>query len=233
MKPIRPWRDDDELFQIARGELYTAVVGDIMDKLGFRAQFLPPQIQPLRDDMAAIGRAMTVLEADVHEEEGCHGSNPVLARPFGLMLDALDDLKRNEIYICTGASPRYALWGELMSARAMQCGAAGAVVDGYSRDTRGILALGFPTFSHGRYAQDQAPRGKVIDFRVPLMIGAVRVRAGDIVFGDLDGVCVVPREIEEETFTKALEKARGEKTVLKAIQGGMRSKAAFEKYGIM
>ena len=149
------------------------------------------------------------------------------------MLEALDDLKRNEIYICTGSSPTYALWGELMSTRAMKLGAVGAVVDGYSRDTTGILQMNFPTFSYGRYAQDQAPRGKVIDFRVPLEIGGVRVNSGDIVFGDIDGVCIVPREAETEVITKALEKARGEKLVKKAIEGGMSAREAFDKFGIM
>ena len=93
--------------------------------------------------------------------------NPVLKKSFGLMLEALDDLKRDEDYICSGASPTYALWGELMSTRATKLGATGAVVNGYSRDTRGILKMNFPSFSWGNYAQDQAPRGKVIDFRVP------------------------------------------------------------------
>ncbi|MBM3855217.1 MAG: RraA family protein [Verrucomicrobia bacterium] len=227
------WRDDHELFALARRELFTAVVGDIMDQLGARRQFLPPQIRPLHPDMVTIGRAMTVLEGDVFAEQSAGGRNELLNRPFGLMLEALDDLKPNEIYVCTGASPTYALWGELMSTRARRCGAVGAIVDGYSRDTRGILKLGFPTFSYGPYAQDQAPRGKVLDFRVPLQIGAARVNPGDILFGDIDGVCVVPRQLEVEVFTGALEKARGEKTVQKAIQGGMPAKAAFEKYGIM
>ena len=180
------WNTDDELFHIVRKELYTAVVGDIMDKLGFLHQFLSPQIKPLNDGSFVVGRAMTALEADVFNEAS--GRNLVLNKPFGLMLEALDDLKKNEVYICTGSSPRYALWGELMSTRAMKLGAAGAVVDGYSRDTRGILELGFPTFSYGRYAQDQAPRGKVIDFRVPLEIKGVRVNPGDIGLGDIDGV---------------------------------------------
>lgn len=227
------WRNDDELFALARRELFTAVVGDIMDQLNFQRQFLPPQIQPLRDDMVVIGRAMTVLEADVFAYSSESGNNKVLAKPFGLMLEALDDLKRNEVYICTGASPSYALWGELMSMRAMKLGAVGAVVDGYSRDTAAILSLNFPTFSRGRYAQDQAPRGKVVDFRVPLQVGETRVEPGDIVFGDLDGVCVVPRRIEREVFVKALEKARGEKRVMKAIKGGMSARAAFDKFGIM
>ncbi len=229
----RLWTDDTGLFALARTELFTAVVGDIMDKLGAQRQFLPPQIRPLRGDMVTIGRAMTVLEADVFSEKPAGGRNPLLQKPFGLMLEALDDLKPNEIYVCTGASPAYALWGELMSTRALRCGAVGAIVDGYSRDTRGILALGFPTFSYGPYAQDQAPRGKVVDFRVPLQIGDVRIQPGDILFGDIDGVCAVPRALEREVFTKALEKARGEKVVQKAIAAGMRAKTAFEKFGIM
>ena len=227
------WRDDDELFSLARQELFTAVVGDIMDKLGFVHQFLPPRIQPLRADMLVIGRAMTVLEADVFEESKQSDNNPIMAKSFGLMFEALDDLKTNEVYVCTGASPRYALWGELMTTRALKLGAAGAVVDGYLRDTHGILAQNFPAFSYGSYAQDQGPRGKVIDFRVPLEIDRVRLRPGDIVFGDVDGVLVVPREAERDIFMGAIEKARGEKIVQKAIEAGMSASQAFKEYGIM
>jgi regulator of RNase E activity RraA len=227
------WKDDDELFQLARRELFTAVVGDVMDKLGLQRQFLDPRIQPLREDMIVIGRAMPVLEADVFGENIESHANPLMKKSFGLMLEALDDLKPGEVYICTGSSPRYALWGELMSTRAMKLGAVGAVVDGYSRDTRGILALNFPTFSWGRYAQDQGPRGKVIDFRVPIEIDGVRIAPGDIIFGDIDGVCVIPRAAEQETFRRALEKSRGEKLVAKAIREGMSAVEAFAKFGIM
>jgi regulator of RNase E activity RraA len=223
------------LFDEVRRKLFTAVVGDVMDKMGLVRQFLPPGIKPLRDDMVVLGRAMTVLEADVFAEthDSSGAGNDVMSRPFGLMLRALDDLKAGEVYVCAGASPRYALWGELMSTRALGLGAAGAVVDGYHRDTRGILSLGFPTFSCGSYAQDQGPRGKVVDFRVPIEVGAVRVEPGDVIFGDLDGVCVVPRAAEEEVFRKALEKARMENVVEQAIQGGMGAEEAFRKYGVM
>ncbi len=149
------------------------------------------------------------------------------------MLEALDDLKKDEVYLCTGSSPTYALWGELMSTRAMKLGSGGAVVNGYSRDTKGILKLNFPTFSYGSYAQDQGPRGKVIDFRVEIEMNSVRIKPGDIVFGDIDGVCIVPKEIEYEVIEGALDKALGEKTVQKAIENGMGAKEAFDKYGIM
>lgn len=230
---MKEWNDDKALIKLIKEELYTAVIGDIMDKMGRTRQFLPPQIRPLRDDMFVVGRAMPVLEADVCENSTAGGANPILKRSFGLMLEALDDLKEDEVYICSGSSPDYALWGELMSARALQCKAAGAIVNGYSRDTKGILALDFPCFSYGPYAQDQAPRGKVIDFRVPIEINGVMIHNGDMLIGDIDGACVVPQEIEEEVFMRALEKARGERLVLKKIQEGMRARDAFDKFGIM
>lgn len=223
------WQNDQQLLELMRTELFSAVIGDIMDNLGLKHQFLPPQIQPLKSDMVVAGRAMPVLEADAEEAAAA----PFADKPFGLMLEALDDLKTNEVYICTGASPRYALWGELMSTRAIKLGAVGAVVDGYSRDTPGILNLKFPTFSYGRYAQDQAPRGKVIAYRTNIELGGVTVQPGDLIFGDLDGVCVIPQLQEIEIINGALEKARGENVVKKAIEKGMSACEAFEKYGIM
>ena len=224
------WNDDDELFALARRELFTAVVGDVMDRLGLQHQFLPPRIRPLDPAMVVIGRAMPVVSADLPEGEG---TNQPSERPFGLMLEALDDLRRNEVYINTGASPRMALWGELMSTRASRLGASGAVLDGYSRDTRAILSMGFPTFSWGSYAQDIAPRGQVVDFRTRIKIDGVTLGPGDIVFGDIDGVLAVPSDAVGDVFAGALEKARGEKKVRAALLEGNTAVAAFAKYGIM
>lgn len=227
------WKNDDELFGIAKRELFVALVGDVMDKIGFHHQFLPPSIKPLQNEFVVIGRAMPVLEADVYEEVVKDTNNQVMLKPFGLMFQALDDLKKNEVYICTGASPRYALWGGLMSTRAMKLGAAGAVLHGWSRDTIEIINLNFPTFSYGGYAQDQGPRGKVVDFRVSIELDNIRINQGDLIYGDRDGVVVVPNLAVEEVFSKAIEKARGEKMVRKALEGGMSTIEAFEKFGIM
>lgn len=109
------WKSDKELFKIAKDELFVALVGDILDTLGYQHQFLPPNIKPLRDDFVVIGRAMPVLEADVFEESASITKNPLMKKPFGIMFEALDDLKEDEVYICSGSSPRYALWGGLMS----------------------------------------------------------------------------------------------------------------------
>ncbi|HXZ31608.1 MAG TPA: RraA family protein [Terriglobales bacterium] len=230
---MKSWSTDEELFATIRRELFTCVVGDVMDKMGLQHQFLPPQIRPLRSDMVVVGRAMPVLAVDVFEEKVTGSNNKLMQKPFGLMLEALDDLKPNEVYVNTGSSPRNALWGELMSIRARKLGAAGAVLDGYLRDTKAVLKLDFSSFCWGSYAQDSAPRYKVVDFRIAIEIGCVRLRPGDFVFGDIDGVCVVPVEAATEVFTKALEKARGEKLVRKALEEGSSAVAAFEKHGIM
>ena len=223
----------NELFKMARAKLNTAVIGDILDTLGLVHQFLSPKIQPLNTDMMLVGMAMPVLEVDVYamREENAH--NPLMTKPFGMMFEALDDLKPDEVYIASGSSPRYALWGELMTTRAMHLGAAGAVLNGYSRDTHGVRKSGFPTFSYGAYAQDQGARGKVLDYRVAIEIDGISVRPGDVVVGDVDGVLIVPQDVASETFRLALEKANTESLVRKAIQNGMSTVEAFERFGVM
>lgn len=227
------WNNDEELFVIAREELFPALVGDALDKLGRLNQFLSPSIKPLQKNMKVIGRAMPVLEADVPGDVIPGTNNGLMRRPFGMMFDALDSLQWNEVYICSGSSHRYALWGGLMSIRALYLGAAGAVVNGFSRDTPEIAKLNFPTFGAGSYAQDQGMRGKVLDYRIPIEFSGVIIKPGDIVFGDLDGVLIIPRELEEDVFSAAIEKARSEKVVRKALEEGMSSKDAFERFGIM
>ncbi|EWY39622.1 demethylmenaquinone methyltransferase [Skermanella stibiiresistens SB22] len=212
--------------------MFTAVIGDVMDTRGLTRQFLPPEIRALDPDMMIAGRAMPVLEADCHGDT--LGAESGKANPFGLMLRALDELKRDEVYICTGGSPRYALWGELMSTRARTLGAAGAVVDGFHRDTRGIRALGFPVFSHGAYAQDQRVRGRVIDFRCSIEFGnGTRVAPGDVIVGDIDGVLAIPREHAAEIVALALEKVEGEEAVRVMIERGDRTEDIFGRTGIM
>ena len=218
---------DNLIFRQLRQELFTAVVGDVMDRIGLRHQFLPPDIRPLRADMVVVGRAMTVLEAD-HEESAD------VPEGFGLMFRALDDLKPGEVYICAGASPTYALWGGLMSTRAGRLGATGAVLDGFHRDTREIVELGFPVFSKGAYAQDQRGRGLVIDFRVPIgFANGCQIAPGDVIFGDIDGVVVIPKAAAQEVVRLALDKVNGEANVRRMIAEGQTTEDVFKKTGIM
>ncbi|TPK66804.1 RraA family protein [Mesorhizobium sp. B2-3-3] len=228
----RLYADDAEMYRLFEKELFVAVVGDVMDTLGLQHQFLPPVFKPVDEKTRLLGRAMPVLETDIFPSSE-PTRNPLMTKPFGLMFEALDDLKPGEIYVASGASPRYALWGELMSTRAKILGAHGALVDGFARDTDGIKALGFPCFCTGYYAQDQGVRGKVVDYRCAVEIGGVRIEPGTLLFGDKEGVLVVPRQTEEEVVRLALEKVRGEKLVARAIREGMSAVEAYRTFGIM
>jgi len=224
--------NDAELFRIIRDELFVAAVGDVLDTMGYQHQFLPAGIAPLEKSMRIVGRAMPVLEADVIND-GNRSAGPLSGKPFGLMLEALDDLKQDEIYIATGASLRYALWGGLMSTRARHLKAAGAILDGYVRDADEIERLGFNVFCRGTYAQDQGVRGQVIDYRCTIEIESVRIAPGDLLFGDREGVLVIPRAAEAEAVAKALDKVRTENKVADAIRGGMSACQALETFGVM
>lgn len=231
------WNSDEELFSLIREKLYTPVVGDILDQMGYTHQFLPMAIRPLTalvppnmvepmepdNRNKLVGWACTVLENDVF-------SAP--KKPFGYLTEALDQLKPNEIYVATGAH-NSALWGELLTATSRVKGAVGAVIDGPTRDTPQVLEQNFPVFCTGCWAQDSSLRTYVCDFRCPIEIGQVTIHDGDLIFGDVDGVLVVPRGIVDVVIEKALEKAAGEKLVRKAIENGMSATDAFDHFGIL
>ena len=215
---------DSQIFTMMREKLYTPVVGDILDQLGYYHQFLPQNIRPLTDDMKLAGRAMTVLIIDVFGPQ---------KKPFGLLTEAVDSLEKDDIYVASGGSKRSAYWGEILTATARTRGAAGAVVNGWHRDTPQVLEQDWPVFSCGCYAQDSGVRTQVVDFRCTIEIGNVTIHNGDIVFGDVDGVLIIPHEIIDEVMEKSLEKASGEKIVRRAIENGMTATEAFAKYGIL
>lgn len=218
------WKNDQELFDLIRAELYTPVVGDILDGLGRYHQFLPMEIQPMKEAMTIVGRAMPVVMMDIHGPQ---------EKPFGYLTEALDQLQPGEVYIAAGGSQRCAYWGEILTATAKHRGANGAIVYGPHRDTPQVLEQDWPVYSIGRYAQDSSVRTKVDSFRCPLEVGGVWIEPGDLVFADLDGVLIIPKDLETEVITQALEKARGEKLVRKEIEKGMSSTDAFRKYGIL
>jgi regulator of RNase E activity RraA len=218
---------DAELFALIRDRLFTAVIGDVMDRAGLTRQFLPPEIRAIVPDTGLVGRAMPVLVEDVKPGNG--GSDA-----YGIMFRALDELKPGEVYITAGGSPDYALWGGLMATRAMRLGAVGAVFEGCHRDTREITRLKFPVFSLGAYAKDQKDRGAAVDYRCRITFAnGVSVTPGDIIAGDVDGVVVIPKDAAADIVRDALAKVTGEEDVRRAIEEGEPTGSIFRRTGIM
>jgi regulator of RNase E activity RraA len=214
-----------------KDQLFSAVLGDVMDTIDLRHQFLSPRIQAIDPNMVIAGRAMPVKEADIGDS--VIEEKSLKDKDFGMMFEALDSLQENDVYICTGSSPTYALWGEMMSTRAKHLNASGAVLDGYHRDSTGVLHVGLPCFSYGAYAQDQGVRGKVVDYNCPIVMNGIKISPGDIVFGDRDGVLIIPKGSEEEVIQLAYKKATTENKLKLAIENGMSTVDAYAKFGVM
>lgn len=224
------WKTDEELFALMRAELATCPVSDVMEQLGFRFPMLPLEIRPLRPDLVMIGRAMPA-----QDEAPIPFGAPVRfdTKPFGLMFESIDALRPNEVYIASGGPTYSARFGEFLSLRASKLGAAGAVLNAHIRDANNIRALNLPVFAHGSYAYGLQRRHNVVDYRCSITVGKVRIRPGDLIFGDGDGVCVIPHEAEREIINRAIAKNRLEKDVRKELEAGHSITEAFKKHGVM
>lgn len=215
----------NERYEEMKGKLFSAVIADALDACGYRDQILRHDIRPLYPGAVVVGRALTVLSVDVYE---------IPDEPYKLELEAVDALKPGDVLVAqTNGTTQSSLWGELLSTAAEARGARGAVIDGFTRDSQAIADMGFPLFVRGIAPYDSKGRSDVIAYNTPIDCGGVKVFPGDLVFGDFDGVVVVPRAVEEQVLNAAFKKAAEEKEVRQALQNGMSVTAAFQKYGIL
>jgi regulator of RNase E activity RraA len=215
------------MLQSIATDLYTAVLSDVLDELGYRDQAMPPSIRPLDDTLVMVGRARTGLYREVYSV--VPGDNP-----YALEIALVDDLKPGEVAVLgCGGSTRIAPWGELLSTAARARGAAGCLTDGFVRDVKFIRRMSFPVFHGGIAPLDSKGRGKVAEIDVPIRCGGVAVAPGDLVVGDADGVIVIPRAIESQALSKAFAKVRGENSTREELERGASLADVFARHGIL
>lgn len=216
---------EEQKFEEMKSTLYAAVICDTLDELGYRNQAMREDINPINNDWVLVGRAKTVLAVDVYH---------VADNPYAKEIEAIDSVKPGEVLIgCTNESIRNGLWGELLSTASKMRGAYGAVVDGLIRDTKKILELDFPVFATGTKPVDSRGRGMVIDYDCPVMCGGVNVMPGDIIFGDRDGVVVIPKDLFDEVYDMAMNKATRENASRKELLEGKYLRDVYDKYGVL
>ncbi len=212
-------------FEEIGAKLYTAVVADILDDLGYRNQVMRYDIRPVYPEAKIVGRAATMLATDVDE---------IPARPYELELTLLDELRSGEVIVCTThGSRRCSIWGELLSTHARAKGGRGAIFDGLTRDVAGITGMRFPVFATGCAAADSKGRTHVIAIRCPIEVGGVLVKDGDLVVADADGCVAVPAAVENEAISRALQKVSGENRVRDLLAHGASIRQVFADYGIL
>jgi len=212
---------------LARRKLFVSVVSDVLDGLGYRDQAMAPHIRPLDESLVMLGRARTGVYREVYHV--APGENP-----YELEIALIDDLKPGEVAVLAcGGSKRIAPWGELLSTASRARKAAGCVTDGLTRDIRAIRAMRFPVFHGGIGPLDSKGRGQVAAIDVPVECAGVHVERGDLVFGDADGVIVIPKAVENEVLASALKKVSGENSTRAALRRGDKLKDVFARYGIL
>jgi len=220
-----PFDDDLELFKLIRERLYSAVLCDALDQAGYRDQAMRANIRPVYKDAVVVGRALTAESVDIYEP-GDHAYDKEIA--------AVDSLKAGDVLVAsTGESTRTCLWGELLSTAATLRQANGAVIDGYTRDVRRIEEMQFPVFSTGMYPVDSAGRSIVTDYNCPIECGGVAVHPGDMVFGDYDGIVVIPQSATQKVIEKAMAKVEGENLTRDELKRGSTLRQVYDKYGVL
>ena len=217
--------EEDRLLQILRDKLYVAVVSDVLDAQGLTEQAMDARLRPIEPRMRLVGRAHTVLTADVYERP---------ADPYRLEIAAVDALEPGDVMVAaTNRSTRTCFWGELLSTAAVARGAIGCCIDGYSRDALRIVEMGFSVFCTGFKPVDSSYRSTVVAYDVPVACGGVLVRPGDVIFGDFDGIVVVPRDRLAATVEAALAKVEGENHSREMLRQGAKLREVYDRFGVL
>lgn len=215
-----------ELFEYLQMHAYAAAFSDILDEMGNRGRVVSPDahIRPLHESFVAIGRAVTLLNAlDVNDED-----------PYDMVIKCIDSLQPDSMLVTTGAVHlTTGIMGELTATALRVKGCRGAVVNGYTRDARKIIQMGYPTFAWGASPIDTTGRVRVIEWNIPITVGGVVVTPGDIVFADLDGIVVVPRHMEKELIERVLERVSTENVVRKELAEGKRMSEVWSRYHVL
>lgn len=211
-----------------KGRLYSAVLSDVLDGLGQPNQAVKPFIRPLDEASVLCGFARTGLYMKRYHLPQGHN-------PYALEMDLIDSLKPGEIPVlaCDGPTDRIAPWGELLTTASKVRGAAGCLTDGLVRDVRRIRELGFPVFHGGIGPLDTKGRAEMMAADEPVEVGGARVAPGDFVFGDVDGVVIVPRAIAPEAIRLALAKIEAEDTTREELLAGNSLRSVFERHGVL
>lgn len=207
---------------------YAGLVADNCDKVGYRNQILPAKFRPLDPSTVVVGFAYTVqceivdvVPADAEEF-------------YKTQFEAVDNVTPDSVAVVAGGEhPTGAFWGELMSTRVRACGGRGVVIEGTTRDVQMVKEMDFPCFITGINPGDSAGRVNSIAYQIPIEIGGVKIYPGDFVFGDVDGVVIIPKAVIEEVITLAEEKRSKENLARDALRAGMSVKEMYKKYHVI
>ena len=205
--------------------LYSAVVADVLDGLGYRNQTLPARIRPLTPGRKVYGRVFPAKATAVHE---------IPAEPYKLEIAAVESMTRGDVLVVdVGDDETCGFWGELLTTACLYKGVRGVVMTACTRDMWKIKDLGFPVYGIGYHPADSKGRADIVEIGQPIDFAGVMTKLGDYILGDEDGVVIIPHEVAEETIRLANEKISGENIARADLARGVPMGEVFRKYGIL
>lgn len=222
----------NKIFDSIEEELHTAVICDILDELGYRDQAAHGIIEPIEEDYRLYGKVKTILSYDVNE---------MPESPYQTEIEAVDTIEPGDVVVIGtnhfGGTGNFSngIWGELMATAAIGHGGRGVVLDGAVRDVAQLKKMGdkFKVFAAGKNPLDSKGRCLVAGYNVPIICDGVKVKPGDFVFADVDGVVFIPAQVHDEVIKRALEKNQKENGMREDLLEGMPLKEAFKKHKIL
>lgn len=218
----KPFPISDKELCVRYEQVFTAAVNDVLREYGLLHQVLPSGILPLRDEMKVCGTAFTVKGS----------KNLTVESEMEQRARMLEEVGDGSVVVWdTSGDDESAQWGEVMTLAAKRRGCKGAIVDGGVRDTNKVLELQFPVFCKYRTSNGMLGRFRMIGWQLPVMIGNVCVHPGDIVFGDIDGVIVVPRDLAYDVLLKAEHVKENEKEIKRMVLEGLSPSEVVKKGG--
>ncbi len=192
--------------------LYSGVLCDVLDGMGYRNQSIGQRLMPLNDETVIFGPAFTSIATVVY-------SMP--EHPLTAQCKVVDQLGEGEIYVLvTRGEYNCAVFGELFATAVKQRKGAGVLLDGYVRDLKAIKEMNFPLFYAGRDPRTSKGRAEINECQIPVILDGVTIRPGDLIFGDIDGVVIIPKEIADEVFEEALATIKKEDQVREGLING-------------
>lgn len=209
-------------FRILKNILNTAIISDVFDEFQIEGM-LSSDFFPNFETAKIMGRAKTIL-VDKRQE-----NQPINGIYNGLKI--FDTVNEDDVIIIKNQLGHLAYWGDLNTTLALRAKASGTIVDGVTRDNIRTKQLGYPVFAKGRYAKDIKNHGTINFLNSEVEIDGINIRPGDIIFADIDGIAVIPKENDEKVISRAIEVASKEKAIISDIIKGVNANELVRRYG--
>ena len=204
-------------------KLYSGVISDVLDQHGYRFQSLPNDLMPLMEDTVLFGPAFTSIGTQVY-------SMP--EDPLTAQCKVVDQLQSGQIYVLvTRGEYCCAVFGELFATAVQKRGGEGVLLDGYARDLKALKKMKFPLFYKGRDPRTSKGRCEINECQVPVTLGGVTIHPDDYIFGDLDGVVVIPNDSVDEILEDSFLTVEKENSVREKLQDGVSLREVYSAVG--